>query len=105
MKTALPSEDTLKAHLAGVSDDVDSVLDSLVEVARGIHPAILAEGGLEAALNGLASRGAGRHDRDRQLGGKGHVPRCHTPDRYRARPGDRGPHRSATQLASPTSPA
>jgi signal transduction histidine kinase/putative methionine-R-sulfoxide reductase with GAF domain len=51
-----PTGDTLQVELARVKDDVSSVLDSLVEIARGIHPAILSQGGLAAALKALARR-------------------------------------------------
>jgi signal transduction histidine kinase len=37
---------------------VTSVFDALVEIARGIHPAILSQGGLAAALRALARRSA-----------------------------------------------
>jgi signal transduction histidine kinase len=56
MEAGLRSGDALKEPLASVSDNVGSILDSLVEIARGIHPSILSQGGLEAALNGLARR-------------------------------------------------
>jgi len=58
MKADPATGDALKEQLASVTDDVVSILDSLVEVARGIHPAILSQGGLEAALKGLARRSA-----------------------------------------------
>ena len=51
-----PSGDALKAQLASATDEVRSVLDALVELARGIHPAILSRGGLAAALRVLARR-------------------------------------------------
>ena len=51
-----PTGDALREHLAGVTEDVGSVLDALVEIARGIHPAILSQGGLGAALKSLARR-------------------------------------------------
>ena len=41
-----------------MTEDVGSVLDALVEIARGIHPAILSQGGLAAALKALARRSA-----------------------------------------------
>jgi signal transduction histidine kinase len=44
--------------VASVTEDVGSVLDALVEIARGIHPAILSQGGLAAALRALARRSA-----------------------------------------------
>ncbi len=58
MKADPPTGAALKEQLAVVSEDVDSVLDALVEIARGIHPAILAHGGLAAALKALARRSA-----------------------------------------------
>ena len=39
-------------------DELGSVLDDLREISRGIHPAILAEGGLGPALKTLARRSA-----------------------------------------------
>jgi signal transduction histidine kinase len=53
-----PTGEALKAQLASVTENVGSVLDALVETARGIHPAILSQGGLAAALKGLARRSA-----------------------------------------------
>jgi signal transduction histidine kinase len=54
----LPSGDAVREELARVSQDLASILDSLVEIARGIHPAILTQGGLAAALRTLARRSA-----------------------------------------------
>lgn len=53
-----PVGEALKAQLASITEEVSSALDALVEIARGIHPAILAQGGLDAALRGLARRSA-----------------------------------------------
>jgi signal transduction histidine kinase len=58
MKADPPTEDALKEQLASVTQDVGSVLDALVETARGIHPAILSQGGLTAAVRALARRSA-----------------------------------------------
>ena len=52
-----PAEE-LKAQLADASDEVGEILEALVEIARGIHPAILSQGGLEPALDNLARRSA-----------------------------------------------
>ncbi len=46
----------LRADLAQVSQGLVSTLDELREIARGIHPAILAQGGLAPALKTLARR-------------------------------------------------
>ena len=53
-----PSGEALEEQLASVTEDVGSVLDALMETARGIHPAILSQGGLAAALKALARRSA-----------------------------------------------
>jgi signal transduction histidine kinase len=41
-----------------IASDVDRVIEELREIARGIHPAILSEGGLGPALRTLARRSA-----------------------------------------------
>jgi GAF domain-containing protein len=51
-----PELDELAAELNRVAAGLISALDELREIARGIHPAILAEGGLAAALKTLARR-------------------------------------------------
>jgi len=51
-----PVSGRLADELAGVADELSSVLDDLRELARGIHPAILSEGGLVPALKTLARR-------------------------------------------------
>ena len=43
-------------ELAGVGAELDAVLGDLRELSRGIHPAILSEGGLGPALRTLARR-------------------------------------------------
>jgi len=49
-----PELGELAAELSSVAADMKSVLDELREFARGIHPAILSEAGLVAALGTLA---------------------------------------------------
>jgi signal transduction histidine kinase len=51
-----PGADQLKAQLDRVAAELTGVLDELHEIARGIHPAVLAEGGLRLALKTLARR-------------------------------------------------
>jgi PAS domain S-box-containing protein len=48
----------LRAQLSRVVDGLVSALEELQEISRGIHPAILAQGGLAAALKTLARRSA-----------------------------------------------
>jgi signal transduction histidine kinase len=48
----------LTQQLGEVADGLTGVLDELREIASGLHPAALAEGGLRLALNALASRSA-----------------------------------------------
>jgi signal transduction histidine kinase len=51
-----PGAGQLKAQLDRVAAELTGVLDELREIARGIHPAVLAEGGLRPALKTLARR-------------------------------------------------
>ena len=54
-----PSEvDELRAQLARTARGLAGVLDDLREISRGIHPAILSNGGLERGLRVLARRSA-----------------------------------------------
>ncbi len=56
-QAAVPPElDEQRARLSGVVDGLNSVLEELREIARGIHPAVLTEGGLGPALEMLARR-------------------------------------------------
>jgi len=51
-----PERPELRAQLARVADGLAGALDDLRELSRGIHPAILSEGGLGPALKALARR-------------------------------------------------
>jgi signal transduction histidine kinase len=53
---APPEAHALKEQLNGVAAELGDVLGELREIARGIHPAALAEGGLRPALKSLARR-------------------------------------------------
>ena len=53
-----PSRPELRAQLARVADGLTGALEELRELSRGIHPAILSEGGLGPALKALARRSA-----------------------------------------------
>jgi signal transduction histidine kinase len=56
-KAAAPPEaGELMQQLDSAAGGLDGVLEELREIARGIHPAILAEGGLRPALKTLARR-------------------------------------------------
>jgi signal transduction histidine kinase len=56
-QAAVPPElGELRAELSRLVEGQTSVLEGLREIARGIHPAILAEGGLGPALKTLARR-------------------------------------------------
>jgi len=58
-QAAVPPEAIeLAARFDGLADEVTTALDELRELARGIHPAALAQGGLRPALKGLARRSA-----------------------------------------------
>jgi len=51
-----PAQAGLKQELARLAGGLAEVLDELREMSRGIHPAILTEGGLRPALRALARR-------------------------------------------------
>ena len=55
-QAAAPGAAELAGRLEGAVTEVTEVLDELREIARGIHPAILTEGGLPPALRALARR-------------------------------------------------
>ena len=57
---APPELSELRAQLSVVADELEGALNELQEIARGIHPAILSQGGLAAALRTLARRSAVR---------------------------------------------
>jgi signal transduction histidine kinase len=54
--TVPPELGELRSEVASVAEGLASVQEELREIARGIHPAILAEGGLAPALKTLARR-------------------------------------------------
>ncbi|HEV2901978.1 MAG TPA: CHASE3 domain-containing protein [Gaiellaceae bacterium] len=51
-----PDQQQVQDELARVGSGLEGVLDDLREISRGIHPAILSEGGLAPALRTLARR-------------------------------------------------
>jgi PAS domain S-box-containing protein len=53
-----PELKDLRAHLSRISAGLIEVLDELREIARGVHPAVLTQGGLDPALKALARRSA-----------------------------------------------
>ncbi len=53
-----PALSELQARLSEVADGLAGALKELQEISRGIHPAILADGGLARALRTLARRSA-----------------------------------------------
>jgi len=65
----------VEKEVAKVASGLGGVLDDLREISRGIHPAILAEGGLGPALKTLARRSVIPVDLDVRVGGR-------IPDRF-----------------------
>ena len=55
---AMPDDDELRVRVEHTANGLTGVLDDLREIAQGIHPAILARGGLGPALRTLARRSA-----------------------------------------------
>jgi signal transduction histidine kinase len=58
LAAAPPGSDELAARLDRLATEADRANDELRELAHGIHPAVLAEGGLRPALRALARRSA-----------------------------------------------
>jgi signal transduction histidine kinase len=56
IEAAMPAADERRSQLAHAANGLASASEELVEISRGIHPAILAEGGLGPALKTLARR-------------------------------------------------
>jgi PAS domain S-box-containing protein len=56
--TVPPQLGELEGELLGIVDGLTNALDGVREIAHGIHPAILSEGGLQPALRMLARRSA-----------------------------------------------
>jgi signal transduction histidine kinase len=58
-EAAVPAgQPELRAQLDRIADELAAALEDLRELARGIHPAILSQGGLGPALKSLARRSA-----------------------------------------------
>jgi signal transduction histidine kinase len=55
---APPNVPELRTEIGAVADELNEVVDDLREISRGIHPAILSDGGLRPALRTLARRAA-----------------------------------------------
>jgi signal transduction histidine kinase len=51
-----PEASELEARLGGIAEGLAGAVEDLREISRGIHPAILSEGGLGPTLKGLARR-------------------------------------------------
>jgi signal transduction histidine kinase len=64
---APPGTGELVQQLDRVATGLDGVLEDLREIARGLHPAVLADGGLRPALKTLARRSAVPVDLDIQV--------------------------------------
>jgi signal transduction histidine kinase len=60
----------LRAQIAHCVEDLTETLDELRELSRGIHPAILSDGGLRPALRALARRSPVAVDLDLDLPGR-----------------------------------
>jgi signal transduction histidine kinase len=69
---AILPEEAVQQELAGIGSELDDALDDLRELSRGIHPAILSEGGLGPALRTLARRSS--VPVELQMGTKGRLP-------------------------------
>jgi len=58
----------LEGGLSGIAERIEGVFDQVREISHGIHPAILSERGLQAALRALARRSAVPVELDLRVG-------------------------------------
>lgn len=71
VESQLPGElSEAREQLARIGDALDGVLEELRELSRGIHPAILSQGGLVPALKALARRSPIPVDLHTDIGGR-----------------------------------
>jgi PAS domain S-box-containing protein len=66
--TTPPELEDVQAQLSRIGEDLTDVLDELRKISRGIHPAVLTEGGLAPALKALARRSAVPVELDVRIG-------------------------------------
>jgi signal transduction histidine kinase len=70
-EAALPIElEQQKAEFSSIGRGLDSVLDELRQISRGLHPAILSEAGLGPAVRALARRSPVPVEADVQVNGR-----------------------------------
>jgi signal transduction histidine kinase len=69
-QAAPPGPGEQRQWLAGVGAELAEVLEELREIARGLHPAILTQGGLRPALKALARRSAVPVELDVKVAGR-----------------------------------
>ena len=86
--------DETRALIDAALEDLAAATRELRELARGIHPAALAEGGLRPALEGLVARSS-------VPASLRAVPERASPPRSRPPPTSRSPRRSPTPPATP----
>ncbi|MGI5186234.1 sensor histidine kinase [Dactylosporangium sp. CA-152071] len=71
VETMVPSElAELRQDLSAVVDGLNGAVDDVRELSRGVHPAILVQGGLRPALKGLARRCAVPVDLEMEVEGR-----------------------------------
>jgi signal transduction histidine kinase len=69
----VPAErDDLRARLSQLHEELGALLDDVREISRGVHPAVLTQGGLGPALGALAGRSTVRVELD--VGAVGRLP-------------------------------
>ncbi|GGQ26512.1 hypothetical protein GCM10010187_48820 [Actinomadura coerulea] len=65
-----PEQPELRSRVAAIAGGLAAALEELREISRGIHPAILSEGGLRPALRALARRCPVAVDLDARIEGR-----------------------------------
>jgi signal transduction histidine kinase len=70
LRSKLDGEPAAARELEFARGELDQALEELRELARGLHPSVLSERGLDAALEGLAHRAPLPVDLDAKAGGR-----------------------------------
>ncbi|WP_168221366.1 GAF domain-containing sensor histidine kinase [Actinomadura sp. WMMA1423] len=71
VEAVIPAElPELRSRVAAIASGLAAALEELREISRGIHPAVLTEGGLRPALRALARRCPVAVDLDVRIGGR-----------------------------------
>jgi signal transduction histidine kinase len=70
LRTIVPQTDEVVAQLDRLQNEIDSILDEVREISRGLHPSLLSNAGLGPAVRALARRSQMPVELDLRLDGR-----------------------------------